>query len=64
MIGLENLQKAAGSTKKTKRIGRVKEAVGAKLLQKAVKVKLQEKVITKKEVLKADSNRFKEDYQK
>lgn len=59
-----NLTKAAGSTHKTKRIGRGQGSGMGKTATKGGKGQTAKKVIMKKEVLKEVNNRFKEDYQK
>lgn len=63
-MGLENLQKAPGSTRNTKRIGRGQGSGWGKTATKGGKGQTARKGYNEKEVLKAGNNRFKEDFQK
>lgn len=59
-----NLTKAAGSTRKTKRIGRGQGSGMGKTATKGGKGQTARKGYNEKEVLKGVNNHFKEDYQK
>ena len=63
-MGLHNLQPAPGSTKNRKRVGRGAGSGTGKTAGRGNKVKSQDLVTAKKEVLRVDKCHFTKDYLK